>query len=177
MSREHVKIVTIGGGSSYTPELIEGFILREKQLPVSDIWLVDVEVGKEKQEIIAAMARRMIKKAGVNITIHTTLNRREAMKDADFVTTQFRVGQMAARIRDERIPLSHELIGQETNGAGGDVQGPSYNPSDIGYRKRHSRVVPKCLADQLHESIGNEYGSDLSDDKLPQSCWALQCTN
>lgn len=123
MSREHVKIVTIGGGSSYTPELIEGFILREKQLPVSDIWLVDVEVGKEKQEIIAAMARRMIKKAGVNITIHTTLNRREAMKDADFVTTQFRVGQMAARIRDERIPLSHELIGQETNGAGGMFKG------------------------------------------------------
>jgi len=123
MSREHVKIVTIGGGSSYTPELIEGFILREKQLPVSDIWLVDVEEGKEKQEIIAAMARRMIKKAGVNITIHTTLNRREAMKDADFVTTQFRVGQMAARIRDERIPLSHELIGQETNGAGGMFKG------------------------------------------------------
>ncbi len=123
MSREHVKIVTIGGGSSYTPELIEGFILREKQLPVSDIWLVDVEAGKEKQEIIAAMARRMVKKAGVDITIHTTLNRREAMKDADFVTTQFRVGQMAARIRDERIPLSHELIGQETNGAGGMFKG------------------------------------------------------
>ena len=51
--------------------------------------------------------------------IYLTLDRREALKDADFVTTQFRVGQLDARIKDERIPLSHGLIGQETNGAGG----------------------------------------------------------
>jgi 6-phospho-beta-glucosidase len=119
MSKEKIKIATIGGGSSYTPELVEGFILREKELPVSDLWLVDVKEGEQRQEIIAAMAKRMIRKAGSNIKIHTTLDRREALEGADFVTTQFRVGQMAARIRDERIPLEHKLIGQETNGAGG----------------------------------------------------------
>lgn len=119
MSREHLKIVTIGGGSSYTPELVEGFIKRYQDLPVKEWWLVDIEEGKEKQEIVGALAKRMIEKAGVPIDLHLTLNRREALKDADFVTTQFRVGLMEARIKDERISLSHGLIGQETNGAGG----------------------------------------------------------
>lgn len=58
----------------------------------------------------------MVKAAGVPMTIHLTLDREEALKDADFVTTQFRVGLLDARIKDERIPLSHGIIGQETNG-------------------------------------------------------------
>ncbi len=114
-----IKIVTIGGGSSYTPELIEGFIKRYDELPVGEIWLVDIESGKEKLEIVGNLAKRMVKKAGVPIDIHLTLDRREALKDADFVTTQIRVGQLNAREKDERIPLSHGVIGQETNGAGG----------------------------------------------------------
>ena len=61
----------------------------------------------------------MVKAAGVPMTIHLTLDREEALKDADFVTTQFRVGLLDARIKDERITLSHGIIGQETNGAGG----------------------------------------------------------
>ncbi len=114
-----VKIVTIGGGSSYTPELMEGFIRRYQELPIGEIWLVDVEEGKEKVEIVAAMARRMWKAAGHEVKIYTTLDRREALKDADFVTTQFRVGFLEARVKDERIPLSYGMLGQETNGAGG----------------------------------------------------------
>ena len=54
-----VKIVTIGGGSSYTPELMEGFIRRYEELPVREIWLVDIEAGKEKMEIVGKMAQRM----------------------------------------------------------------------------------------------------------------------
>lgn len=114
-----VKIVTIGGGSSYTPELIEGFIKRYDTLPVREIWLVDVEQGKKKLETVGALAKRMVKKAGLPIEIHLTLNRREALPGADFVTTQIRVGQLAARALDEQIPLKHGLLGQETNGAGG----------------------------------------------------------
>ncbi|WP_086314040.1 6-phospho-beta-glucosidase [Enterococcus sp. 7F3_DIV0205] len=114
-----IKIVTIGGGSSYTPELVEGFIKRYDELPVRELWLVDIEAGKEKLEIVGAMAKRMVKAAGVDCEVHLTLDRREALKDADFVTTQLRVGLLDARILDERIPLSHGLIGQETNGAGG----------------------------------------------------------
>lgn len=113
------KIVTIGGGSSYTPELIEGFIKRYEELPIRELWLVDIEEGREKLSIITDLARRMVEKAGVPMEIHSTLDRRKALPGADFVTTQFRVGGLAARALDESIPLKHGLIGQETNGAGG----------------------------------------------------------
>jgi len=117
--KKGIKIVTIGGGSSYTPELIEGFIKRSDVLPIDEIWLVDIEAGKEKQEIVGGLAKRMIKNAGLDWKVHLTLDREEALKDADFVSTQFRVGLLDARILDERIPLSHGVLGQETNGAGG----------------------------------------------------------
>ena len=114
-----VYIATIGGGSSYTPELMEGFIKRYAELPIGEIWLVDVEAGAEKQAIVGKMAQRMWDASPYDVQIHTTLNREEALKDADFVTTQFRVGQLDARVKDERIPFSYGLLGQETNGAGG----------------------------------------------------------
>ena len=114
-----LKIVTIGGGSSYTPELVEGFIKRYEILPVRELWLVDIEEGREKLEIVGGLAERMVKKAGVPMKVILSCDRREALKDADFVTTQMRVGQLEARIQDERIPLKHGMIGQETNGAGG----------------------------------------------------------
>lgn len=117
--KQGIKIVSIGGGSSYTPELMEGFIKRYSELPIKEIWLVDIEDGKEKLEIVGEFAKRMWKAAGYPVEVHLTLNRREALKDADFVTTQFRVGLLYARIKDERIPLSYGMIGQETNGAGG----------------------------------------------------------
>lgn len=114
-----LKIVTIGGGSSYTPELIDGFIKRYAELPVSDYYLLDIEEGREKLEIVGRLARRMVEKAGIPMTIHLTLDREEALKDADFVTTQLRVGFLDARINDEKIPLKYGVLGQETTGPGG----------------------------------------------------------
>lgn len=119
MRRDPVKIVTIGGGSSYTPELMEGFINRYDRIPIREIWLVDIEDGKEKLEIVGKLAQRMWDSSPYDVKVHLTLDRREALKDADFVTTQFRVGLLNARIKDERIPLSYGMLGQETNGAGG----------------------------------------------------------
>ncbi len=116
---EGIKIVTIGGGSSYTPELVEGFIKRYEQLPVRELWLVDIEAGREKLETVGALAQRMVKKAGLPMKVILSYDRREALKEADYVTTQMRVGLLDARIKDERIPLSHGMIGQETNGAAG----------------------------------------------------------
>jgi len=119
--KKGLKIVTIGGGSSYTPEIVEGMIKNklEGNLPIEELYLVDCEEGKEKLEIVGTMAKRMVEKANANIKIHLTLDRRSALKDADFVTTQFRVGLLDARIRDEKIPLRYGMLGQETNGAGG----------------------------------------------------------
>ena len=117
--KKGVKIVTIGGGSSYTPELMRGFISRYEDLPIREIWLVDIPEGEEKLNIVGALAQRMWDASPYDVKVYLTLNRRDALKDADFVTTQFRVGRLYARIKDERIPLSHGMLGQETNGAGG----------------------------------------------------------
>ncbi|EPT9159523.1 6-phospho-beta-glucosidase [Klebsiella pneumoniae] len=114
-----LKIVVIGGGSSYTPELIEGLLNRYHEMPVASLWLVDIEEGKKKVEIIAGLARRMIAKAGLTIEVVATLDRESALRDADFVCSQFRAGCLDARISDERISLKYGLIGQETNGLGG----------------------------------------------------------
>src|SRR5690625_1029102 len=114
-----LKVVVVGGGSSYTPEIIEGLINRHEQFPVSNIVLVDIEAGKGKLKIIGNLSIRMIEKFGKPIKLSWTLDRKKALKNADFVSTQIRVGGLEARSKDERIPLSHGFIGQETNGAGG----------------------------------------------------------
>ncbi len=111
------KISVIGGGSSYTPELLEGLLRKKTILDLGEIWLMDI--NPERLEILGALGNRMARKLGVDIPIHTTLNMTEAIKNASFVVTQFRAGGMAARIRDEKLGLRHGLIGQETTGIGG----------------------------------------------------------
>ncbi|MBP2652070.1 MAG: 6-phospho-beta-glucosidase [Firmicutes bacterium] len=114
-----LKVVVIGGGSSYTPEIIDGLITRAKKLPIDNLCLVDVEVGKEKLEIIGALAERMFKKAGLTTKVTLTLDRRSVLPGADFVITQFRVGCLEARMKDELFPLKYNVLGQETTGPGG----------------------------------------------------------
>ncbi|SFK10822.1 6-phospho-beta-glucosidase [Marinilactibacillus piezotolerans] len=137
-----MKVVIIGGGSSYTPEIIEGLILRQDEFPVDFITLVDIESGKEKLEIVGQLAKRMIEKAGVSIELSWTLDRREALDGADFVSTQIRVGGLKAREKDERIPLSHGLIGQETNGAGGIFKAFRTIPVLLDLAKDVSEICP-----------------------------------
>lgn len=114
-----IKIAVIGGGSSYTTELIEGLINRYETMPVREIWLTDIEEGREKLEAVGALAKRMVKKSTLPIDVHLSYDRREAIYGADFVTTQIRVGGLKAREQDEKIPLKHGILGQETVGAGG----------------------------------------------------------
>src|SRR5699024_11259716 len=89
------------------------------EVTITELWLVDVEEVKEKLERVGNLAKRMVEKANLPIDIYLTLDRKKALQDADFVTTQFRVGQLKARGKDEEIPLKYEVIGQETNGPGG----------------------------------------------------------
>lgn len=116
---QKLKVVVIGGGSSYTPELVEGLLKRHHELPITDLWLVDIEAGLEKAQIIADLTKRMINKVNCEINVHLTTDRELALKDADFVCSQFRAGRLEARLRDERIALKYRMIGQETNGLGG----------------------------------------------------------
>ena len=142
MKNAKLKIVTIGGGSSYTPELIEGFINRHAELPVGEIWLVDIPDGREKLETVGGLARRMVEKSGCDIKIETTFDRRAALKGADFVTTQFRVGGLDARIRDERIPLKYGCIGQETTGPGGFTKALRTIPVILGLCRDMEELCP-----------------------------------
>lgn len=119
ITKQGLKVAVIGGGSSYTPELVEGFIKRYNEMPIRELWLVDIEEGRHKLEIVGQLAQRMVEQAGLPIDVHLTLNRREAIAGADFVTTQMRVGLLEARRRDEHIPIKHGVIGQETTGPGG----------------------------------------------------------
>ncbi|QMV41849.1 6-phospho-beta-glucosidase [Cohnella cholangitidis] len=114
-----LKIAVIGGGSSYTPEIVEGFIKSYEQLPIRELWLVDIEAGKHKLEIVGELAKRMVAKSGLPIDVHLTLDRRKAIAGADFVSTQMRVGLLEARKYDEHIPNKYGVIGQETTGPGG----------------------------------------------------------
>lgn len=118
--KKDLKITIIGAGSSYTPELVEGLIKRNHELPIRELWLVDIEEGKEKVNIIGDLTRRMLAKNNMaHIDVHVTLERRPALIGADFVCSQFRAGCLEGRIRDERISLKYGMIGQETNGLGG----------------------------------------------------------
>lgn len=139
-----LKVVTIGGGSSYTPELLEGFIKRYNELPISELWLVDVAAGQEKLDIIFDLCQRMIKRAGLPIMLYKTLDRRAALVNADFVTTQLRVGQLKARELDERIPLRYGYLGQETNGAGGLFKGLRTIPVIFDIIKDVEEICPEA---------------------------------
>ena len=112
-----LKVAVIGGGSSYTPELINGFLERVDRFPLTELWLVDID--PERLEIVGKFAQRMVQAAGSPFAVHLTTDQREGIAGASYVTTQLRVGGMHARREDEYLGHRHGLIGQETTGVGG----------------------------------------------------------
>jgi 6-phospho-beta-glucosidase len=112
-----VKVAVVGGGSTYTPELVEGFVTRGDRLPVDELILLDID--PERLAVVGALAERMVRRAGWPGTVGLTGNRDEALEGADFVIVQLRVGGNQARYVDETLPLTFGCIGQETTGPGG----------------------------------------------------------
>jgi len=108
-----MKVAVIGGGSTYTPELVSGL----SRLDVSDFVLHDIDA--ERREVVGGLARRMLDKQGYRGAIDVTDHLDRALDGADFVLIQIRVGGQAARLDDETFPLPCGCIGQETTGAGG----------------------------------------------------------
>lgn len=141
-----LKIAIIGGGSSYTPELIEGIINRYNQLPVSELALVDTEQGHEKVNIIAQLTRRMLDKNDlkqVSVSVHFALD--EAITGASFVLTQLRVGQLAARAADERLGLKYGFLGQETTGVGGFAKALRTIPVLMEVARKVEKLAPDAF--------------------------------
>jgi len=139
-----LKIAVIGGGSTYTPELAAGFLDRSGELPLKEIWLVDIPEGAEKLQIVGGLVRRMFERAGIKPRIELTLDREAALAGADFVITQFRVGGLAARIRDERLPLRYGVIGSETVGPGGFAKALRTIPVILDIARDMTRLCPEA---------------------------------
>src|SRR5512141_1229493 len=112
-----VKVAVVGGGSTYTPELVEGFVTRGDRLPVDELVLLDID--PERLAIVGGLAQRQLRRVGWDGTLSLTGDRDAALEGANFVIVQLRVGGNKARFKDETIPLEFDCIGQETTGAGG----------------------------------------------------------
>ncbi len=112
-----MKVTVIGGGSTYTPELVKGFLDLHQQLPLDELWLMDIQ--PQRLEIVGDFCERLVEQAGSPFKLHLTTNRQEALRNANYVITQLRVGFIAARREDEYLGKRHGLVGQETTGIGG----------------------------------------------------------
>lgn len=112
-----MKVTVIGGGSTYTPELVNGLLARADSFPLTELWLMDI--APERLNIVGGFAQRMVEARGMPFVVHLSADQREAVSDASYVITQLRVGGMQARREDEYLGRRHGLIGQETTGIGG----------------------------------------------------------
>jgi len=112
-----MKIAVIGGGSTYTPELIEGFARRAGVLPFTELVLHDVNA--DRLEVVGGLARRILDRDGLADRLRLTTDRHAAVEGAAAVLIQLRVGGQQARMVDETLPGKFGLLGQETTGPGG----------------------------------------------------------
>jgi len=112
-----MKLAIIGGGSTYTPELVDGFARLRDQLPVEQLALVDPD--QERLDAVGAISRRILAKQGHPGEVLATSDVVEGVEGADAVLFQLRIGGQAARNVDETLPLDFCCLGQETTGAGG----------------------------------------------------------
>jgi len=135
-----LKAAIIGGASTYTPELIEGFIDRRDSLGFETICLMDI--NRPKLEVVGGLARRMLDSKGFRGSLVLTGDPDEAIAGSDYIFAQIRVGGMEARIRDEKIPLKYGLLGQETTGAGGFMKALRTIPVMLDIADRIERLAP-----------------------------------
>src|SRR5438552_479236 len=112
-----MKLAVIGGGSTYTPELVAGLARERERLDLRELVLHDID--PERREVVGGLAGRMLDAAGYDGRLSVTDDLERALDGASFVLVQLRVGGQAARLTDETIPLACGCIGQETTGAGG----------------------------------------------------------
>jgi 6-phospho-beta-glucosidase len=157
-----MKVAVVGGGSTYTPELVSGL----SRLDVSEFVLHDIDA--ERRDVVGGLARRMLDKQGYAGSLDVTDDLDRAVAGANFVLIQIRVGGQAARLADETFPLPCGCIGQETTGAGGLAKALRTVPVilEIAERVRQASdagsvdvtnpvgIVTRALLDHGHRAIG-----------------------
>src|SRR5437588_8559240 len=163
-----VKVAVVGAGSTYTPELVEGFVAHGDRLPVDELAMFDVDPGR--LETVGAVSRRILSRLGWQGRLVVSTDRARALDGASFVIVQIRVGGQAARLLDETLPLEFGCIGQETTGAGGFAKGIRTVPVVLDIAEETARrgadgawlidftnpvgIVTQALLDEGHRAIG-----------------------
>jgi 6-phospho-beta-glucosidase len=163
-----VKVTVVGGGSTYTPELVEGFVTRTDRLPIDELVLLDIDPGR--LSVVGSLAERMVRAAGWAGSVRLTDQMAEALEGANFVIVQLRVGGNQARFLDETIPLRFGCIGQETTGPGGFAKALRTVPVVLELAERTAQIgapdawvvdftnptglVTQALLDQGHRACG-----------------------
>jgi 6-phospho-beta-glucosidase len=162
-----MKLAVVGGGSTYTPEVVDGIVRLRDLLQVDDLWLHDTNA--DRLAIVAGLARRMLDRAAHPARLQTATRLDDAVEGADAVLIQIRVGGQAARMVDESVPLACGCLGQETTGFGGLAKALRTVPVvlDIAARARELApaawivdftnpvgIVTKALLDEGHRAVG-----------------------
>lgn len=147
-----MKLAVVGGGSTYTPELIDGFARLRDTLPISELTLVDP--AADRLELVGGLARRIFAKQGHPGTIVTTSDLDAGVAGADAVLLQLRVGGQAARLGDETWPLECGCVGQETTGAGGLAKALRTVPVVLDIAERVRRANPDAWIIDFTNPVG-----------------------
>ncbi|MEV8445895.1 6-phospho-beta-glucosidase [Streptomyces parvus] len=147
-----MKLAVVGGGSTYTPELIDGFARLRDTLPIEELVLVDP--AADRLELVSGLARRIFAKQDHAGRITTTTDVDAGVADADAVLLQLRVGGQAARNQDETWPLECGCVGQETTGAGGLAKALRTVPVVLDIAERVRRTNPDAWIIDFTNPVG-----------------------
>ncbi|MFD7597021.1 6-phospho-beta-glucosidase [Kitasatospora sp. NPDC059812] len=147
-----LKLAIVGGGSTYTPELIDGFARLRDTLPIGELVLIDP--AADRLELIGGLARRIFAKQGHGAVVTTTVDVEAGVADADAVLLQLRVGGQAARNRDETWPLECGCVGQETTGAGGLAKALRTVPVVLDIAEKVRRANPEAWIVDFTNPVG-----------------------
>lgn len=147
-----IKIAVIGAASSYTPELFAELVQSQADLDVDQVTLMDPNLAK--LALLAQVSQQLLDLANSRISIRTTAEREAALEGADFVILQIRIGGLAGRIRDERMPREFGLVGNETAGAGGFVSALRTIPTVLDIARDMERICPEAWLLNLANPAG-----------------------
>jgi 6-phospho-beta-glucosidase len=147
-----MKLTIVGGGSTYTPELIDGLVRMRDRLDVTEVALQDV--SGDRLDVLAAMSRRMLAAGGHPAVVTTHTSPSSAAEGASMVLVQLRVGGQAARLQDETLPLRCDCLGQETTGAGGLAKALRTVPVMLDVAERIRAVNPSAWIIDFTNPVG-----------------------
>ncbi|RYE40821.1 MAG: 6-phospho-beta-glucosidase [Hyphomicrobiales bacterium] len=137
-----MKLVVVGGGGLRAPLFVDSALRRAARTGLTEICLMDVDAAQ--LELIGALATELARRAGGAVTISTTTDAETAFAGASYVVTTVRPGGIDGRIADERIALSHGVLGQETTGAAGFAMALRSIPTILSYAETLARVSPEA---------------------------------